>query len=118
MSIFTKISNMFESKSKTKQTQTLTVNMNNKTYDVPALVSVIQNSKDKEEIRVAVAVFLAMASVLLKKGKEQEVKDLILLTMNVVNSRKDDIFNLEDVWKVIVNVGLKDFANKVLGTQL
>ena len=70
MSIFTKISNMFGSQSKnTGQSKELTVKMNNKTYDVPALASVIQNSKDKDEIRVAVAFFLALAATSLKNGK-------------------------------------------------
>ncbi|MDR1223432.1 MAG: hypothetical protein LBL07_11230 [Tannerella sp.] len=110
MSIFSNIKKLAGFKSATAG--------NKKTYSMEDLLHLIANSRDKEEIKIAVATYLAIAKVSLENGKEENAKTLIVGIMGLVNNRKDDVFNLEDVWGMIVNGGLKDAANKMLGTQL
>ncbi|MDR1221961.1 MAG: hypothetical protein LBL07_03660 [Tannerella sp.] len=89
-----------------------------KKYDVDDLVLLITNSRDKKEIGMAVTLFLAVAKVSLKKGKEKEAQALMAGIMHLVSKRNDDVFNLEDVRELIVNADLKDAADKISGTPL
>jgi hypothetical protein len=89
-----------------------------KTHDIASLVALIGTSKDKQEIKIAVAIILVMAKALLDKGKDAEAKGLILGVMNLINNRNDDVFGLDDAWEIITKGGLRDFTNKLLGTQL
>ena len=116
MSIFSKTKNLFGSKPKSNAG--IQFEINGKQHDLASLAAAIQNSQDKNEVLVAVTVYLAFAKKLLEEGKEQNARDILLGVLNLINGRKDNVLGLEDAWEIITKIKLNDFANRVLGTQL
>jgi len=118
MSIFSKIKNVFGFSSENTKQLNFSLEYKGEKYDIAKITHVIQTSTDKGLVTAAVATPLAIVALGVKNGDENRARDLFLLTMSLVNNRNDDVFTLEDFWEVTTKINLKDFANKILGTQL
>ena len=79
------------------------------------LISIVESSQDKDFVRAAAFQLLGGVKSLFDKGKEQEARAFFRYMVQMIHSRNDDVFNMEDFLETADKAGLKlnEFVEKI-----